>query len=196
MKSLKFIVIGMVLSLTNIAQSQVSVSLSFGSPPSWGPAGYDDVRYYYLPDVEAYYDVQSSMFIYFDGGAWIRRAYLPDRYRNYDLYGGYKVVLKDYRGNNPYVHFVDHRSNFRRGYHGETQRTIGERPDQSRRTDTRQVEKHENRESFRGKGKESVRSNDKGNDKGNVQGNDKGNSRRNDTKKENVDQGKGKDRKR
>ena len=26
-------------------------------------------------------------------------------YSNYDLYGGHKVVLADYRGNSPYVYF-------------------------------------------------------------------------------------------
>ena len=95
----------------------------------WGPVGYTGARYYYLPDVESYYDVQSSMFIYYSGGAWIHRAYLPERYRGYDLYGGYKVVMKDYRGNAPYTHFNEYKKKYTRGYHGETQRTIGVRPE-------------------------------------------------------------------
>ena len=42
-----------------LLQAQFSLSVHFGPPPPWGPAGYASVRYYYLPDIEAYYDVQS-----------------------------------------------------------------------------------------------------------------------------------------
>jgi hypothetical protein len=98
-----------------------------GTPPAWGPAGYSDVRYYYLPDVEAYYDVETSMFIYISGNQWIRRSYLPTRYRNYDLYHGYKVVMNDYRGNSPYSNFKQHRMKYAKGYRGAEQRNVSER---------------------------------------------------------------------
>ena len=128
MKTLKFIVIGIVLFLSGSVQAQVSLNINIGVPPPWGPVGYNSVRYYYLPDVESYYDVQSSMFIYYGGGKWNHNAHLPVRYKNYDLYGGYKVVMNDYHGNTPYTHFKEHKKQYYRGYHGETQRTIGERP--------------------------------------------------------------------
>jgi hypothetical protein len=128
MKSFKLIVTGMLLFLAATVQSQVSVNVNIGSPPPWGPAGYTEVRYYYLPDVESYYDVQSSMFIYYTGGSWVHRKYLPRQYRSYDLYNGYKVVMTDYRGNTPYTHFTDHKTKYAKGYHGQSQKTIGERP--------------------------------------------------------------------
>lgn len=128
MKALKFIFIGMVLLLAGTAKSQVSISLNL-SPPLWGPVGYDDARYYYLPDVESYYDVQASRFIYNDGGVWVHRQYLPARYRNYDLYGGYKVVMNDYRGDRPYAHFREYRTRYARGYRGHEQHNIGMRPE-------------------------------------------------------------------
>jgi len=128
MKTLKLILIGLIFSLSANIQAQVSVNVSIGSPPPWGPVGYTSVNYYYLPDVEAFYDVPSSMFIYNSGGVWVHRAHLPDRYRNYDLYNGYKVVMTDYRGNSPYSHFKEYRTKYAKGYHGPSQRTIGERP--------------------------------------------------------------------
>jgi hypothetical protein len=128
MRSLKIIVIGMVLFLASVLQAQVSMNVNLGSPPPWGPVGYSSAHYYYLPDVEAYYDIQSSMFIYYGGGAWVHRAYLPARYKSYDLYGGYKVVMKDYHGNAPYTHFKEHKMKYAKGYHGGPQRTIGEKP--------------------------------------------------------------------
>lgn len=128
MKALKLFVTGMALFLAGTMQAQVSVSMTLPAPPPWGPVGYSEARYYYLPDVEAYYDVQSSMFIYYNRGAWIHRAHLAGPYRNYDLYGGYKVVMTDYHGNAPYNNFKEYQMRYRKGYRGEAQRTIRERP--------------------------------------------------------------------
>ena len=128
MKAFKFIFIGILLFFAYSGQAQISVNVNLGAPPQWGPAGYTDARYYYLPDVEAYYDVPSSQFIYFSGGNWVHHAYLPSRYRNYDLYNGYKVVMTDYRGNAPYTYFKEHKVKYAKGYKGHAQKNIGERP--------------------------------------------------------------------
>ncbi len=145
MKTFKLIVIGIILFLANNMQAQVSVNINLGSPPQWGPVGYPEVRYYYLPDVEAYYDVQNGMFIYYGGGVWIHRKHLPTRYRNYDLYNGYKVVMTDYYGNTPYIHFKDYKMKYAKGYRGNEQKSIGMKP---------------------GKGNYNSKKNDKGNSKG------------------------------
>ena len=95
MKSLKLIIIGIILFLSCAVQAKVIDSVYVGTAPPWGPAGYSDARYYYLPDVEAYYEIQSTMFIYQDKGLWVRRPFLSKQYRNYDLYRGYKVVMNE-----------------------------------------------------------------------------------------------------
>ena len=128
MKTLKLIVFGIVLFIAGSIQAQLSVNINIGSPPQWGPVGYSEARYYYLPDVESYYDVQSSRFIFYNGRAWVRSAYLPSRYRNYDLYNGYKVVMTDYRGNSPYRYFKQHKYKYAKGYRGQSQRSIGAKP--------------------------------------------------------------------
>jgi hypothetical protein len=128
MRVLKFIIIKVLLFSAIAVQSQVTVNVNIGSPPLWGPVGYTEVRYYYLPDVESYYDVHASQFICFVDGAWVHRAHLPSRYKSYDLYGGYKVVMTDYHGTAPYVHFKDHKSKYAKGYRGPEQKTIGEKP--------------------------------------------------------------------
>lgn len=110
------------------AQAQVSINVNIGTPPSWGPQGYDDSRYYYLPDIDVYYDVNQSVFIYDNGGKWIREKRLPSRYRNYDLYSGYKVVLSDYRGDSPYSYHTKHKASYPKGYHGKPQKNRGEKP--------------------------------------------------------------------
>ena len=119
---------GILLLIISSLQSQISVNINIGSPPQWGPVGYSGVQYYYLPDVEAYYDVPSSRFIYYEGGSWVHRTYLPTRYRNYDLYGGYKVVMTDYHGKTPYHNFKNHKMKYGKGYRGHAQKNIGQRP--------------------------------------------------------------------
>lgn len=128
MKNLKLVVVALFFLLAGTAKAQVSVSVNIGSPPMWGPVGYTEVRYYYIPAVECYYDVGNSMFIYFDNGVWVNRRDLPYRYRNYDLYNGYKVVMVDYQGNTPYTSFGDHKKQYGKRYHGDYQKTIGENP--------------------------------------------------------------------
>lgn len=128
MKTLKLITIGALLFFSNAVYAQVSVSINISPAPLWGPVGYTEVRYYYLPGVQAYYDIQSSMFIYYSGGVWVHRTSLPARYRDYDLYSGYKVVMTDYHGNTPYTHFNHHKKQYSTSYQGASQKTIGHHP--------------------------------------------------------------------
>ncbi len=128
MNTLKLILLGILLCFALLAKSQVQVNVNIGSPPLWGPVGYVEERYYYLPDIEVYYDIQTSMFIYFGNGVWVHRTYLPSYYSNYDLYGGYKVVLTGYHGNSPYANFHNHKMQYKKGYHGKPQKNIGSNP--------------------------------------------------------------------
>ena len=182
MKTIKLIVFGMILMFAGSMQAQLSVRVNIGTPPAWGPAGYNSVHYYYLPDIESYYDVQNSMFIYYSGNRWVHSRNLPARYRNYDLYGGYKVVMNDYHGNRPYDHFREYRTKYARGYRGHEQRNIGERHDN--RGGGRQgmePNRMNNRANDRMRVQPNNRVQPQGNDRGHDQGN-KGQGRGNDKK--------------
>ena len=102
------------------AQIRLHVNINIGSQPVWGPVGYDYAEYYYLPDIETYYYVPSHQFIYLSNGRWIFAASLPPRYRNYDLYSGYKVVVNEPR---PYLHFDEDRTRYA-GYRGNHNQVI------------------------------------------------------------------------
>lgn len=151
MKAIKFIILGIALIFASESQAQVSVNVDLGSPPQWGPAGYSNVRYYYLPDVHSYYDVQTSYFIYYSGKSWVHRKSLPKKYRNYDLYNGYKLVMTDYRGNAPYTFYKQHKVKYPKGYRGNPQKSIGNRPG------------NENNKSKGNNGKHKSKGNNKGN---------------------------------
>ncbi len=143
MKALKLVALGIVLFLAGAVQAQVSVRFNIGLQPQWAPVGYENTRYYYLPDVESYYDVENSMFIYYERNSWVHRSYLPGRYRNYDLYGGYKVGMRDYRGNMPYYKHREYRDRYAHGRNRTIQRTIGYRPGREYYSDRNDREKNQ-----------------------------------------------------
>jgi len=137
------------------AHAQVSINVNIGTPPSWGPEGNDDSRYYYLPDIDTYYDVSQSQYIYVNNGQWIRERRLPVKYRQYDLYSGYKVVLNDYKGNSPYLYHKKHRANYPKGYHGKPQKNRGSKPVKQHKFENKQKpqkgnSKHDNSNKYKG----------------------------------------------
>lgn len=171
MKTCKLLAFGLFLLLAGSVQGQVSINVHLGTPPQWGPAGHSEARYYYLPDVESYYDVQASRFIYFNGRTWVHRTSLPARYRNYDLYSGYKVVMTDYRGNRPYSYFRTHKMKYARGYRGHEQRNIGDRPGRGNNGDNNRFENNSSRNDRNKEYKKENKREEKEN-RGNGRGND------------------------
>jgi len=83
------------LVLNNQLHAQVRVSINIGNQPAWAPQGYDDAQYYYLPDMDMYYDVPAHQFVYMNNRRWVRTAVLPPSYRRYDLYKIHKVAIND-----------------------------------------------------------------------------------------------------
>jgi hypothetical protein len=99
--------IGSLLGQTTFAQ--VTFKANFSVQPIWGPAGYDHVEYYYLPDIDAYYYVPGHKYIYREGNGWISRSSLPSRNRNTDLYNTRKVVINDPK---PYLRHADYKARY------------------------------------------------------------------------------------
>lgn len=47
------------------AKVHLSVGINIGSQPDWGPVGYDHADYYYMPDIDSYYDINAHQYVYF-----------------------------------------------------------------------------------------------------------------------------------
>lgn len=69
--------------------AQVNISFNVNQQPQWGPANVDYAEYYYLPEVDVYYNVPTSQYVYLNRGRWITVNSLPASYR-VDLYRTYK----------------------------------------------------------------------------------------------------------
>ncbi len=125
-------------SFSGAEASNINVSVNIGVQPAWGPVGYNYAAFYYFPDINVYYNVNQGMFHYPYRGGWASARYLPSLYRNYDLYGLYKVVISD---PNPWYYNQRHMYDYRQYRGNRSQVAIrnsyDDRYRDSRRNDVR-----------------------------------------------------------
>jgi hypothetical protein len=125
MKNLRLLLSAIVLFIAFGVQAQVETTRTTTTTttlPDWGVAGADNARYYYIPDIESYYDVRGQNFVYMKDGTWVKTKEVPAAYRDYDLYDSYKVVLTD--DMEPYADFDKMKVKYAKGYKGDPQKTI------------------------------------------------------------------------
>ncbi len=109
---------------TPIDAQRVQVGININLP-SWAPY-YDNanlVRYYYLPDIECYYDVRNREFIYMDDGEWMFGRTLPRNYAWFDLNNCFIVTL-DARVVEPWRHFHYYVAHYPRYYYRTVYRDL------------------------------------------------------------------------
>jgi hypothetical protein len=88
------------------------------TPPAWAPPynNVNEVRYYYFPDIECYYDVWTHEFIYLEDGSWMFGSTLPPSYSWFDLNTAYIVFLNS-NVYEPWRHFHYYVSHYPRYYY-------------------------------------------------------------------------------
>lgn len=84
--------------------------------PSWAPTYYTGTRYYYFPDIEAFYDLRSNMFVILSNGRWDYVNSLSSYYPYFDLSTSYIVVLNN-NVYNPWLHSQYYVSHYPRYYY-------------------------------------------------------------------------------
>jgi hypothetical protein len=111
--SIFFLCISNITVSAQIPQEGVNVV-----PPPWAPyyENVNMVRYYYIPDIECYYDVWNHEFVYLEDGSWMFGATLPSVYSWLDLNTAF-IVLLDYNVFEPWMHFHYYVSHYPRYYY-------------------------------------------------------------------------------
>jgi len=127
MKNLRTIAITaiFVIGLSGLAGCGTPSHLSVGvhyTNPSWAPPYDEGVRYYYLPDIEAYYDLSDQEFVYLDNGQWLFSPLLPPIYSGYDLYNSFVIAL-NLNVFQPWMHYQYYVSHYPRYYYHNFYRT-------------------------------------------------------------------------
>jgi hypothetical protein len=110
-----FIALNSCSAPTFAQNASIQLNLQF---PSWAPDYNNNhlVRYYYLPDIECYYDVRNREFIYMEDGEWMFGRSLPPVYAWFDLNNCFIVAL-DTRVMEPWRHFHYYVSHYPRYYY-------------------------------------------------------------------------------
>lgn len=84
--------------------------------PTWAPQYYTGTRYYYLPDIECYYDLGSRNFILLHNGQWIYVESISPYYSSYNLFDSY-VVIVNVNIYQPWMHHQYYNSHYPRYYY-------------------------------------------------------------------------------
>jgi hypothetical protein len=121
----KFIFIAAVLFCClsfKMADAQISFHLgvNINHQPDWGPVGYQHARYYYMPDIDVYYDVNAHQYVYDENNVWVHDGALPPRFSNFDRYRSYKVVVNE---RSPWEHNDEIRTRYE-GYRGRSDQRV------------------------------------------------------------------------
>jgi hypothetical protein len=90
------------------AHAQVGSSGWFGHP-AWGPAAPAGAQYYYVPEIDGYYDLAARNYIVQRNGRWVPVAAV----QGYNPASFHPVVV-DYRGRQPWAQYRDHHARYYR----------------------------------------------------------------------------------
>jgi hypothetical protein len=82
------------------------------SPPLIDPISNCQFRYYYFPNIEAYFDTQKNIYFFKEDSEWTSAEEIPNGYRGYSLYNKINVFITDYDDDN-ITQFIDiHRKKY------------------------------------------------------------------------------------
>ena len=90
------------------AHAQVGINIQLGHP-AWGPAVPAGAQYYYVPEIDGYYDLAARNYIVQRNGQWVPVATLP----GYNPATFHPVVV-NYRGRQPWAQYRDHHARYYR----------------------------------------------------------------------------------
>jgi hypothetical protein len=74
------------------------------------------VRYYYYPNLLAYYDTCNASYIYQKDGEWITAERIAPNYRGYSLYNNNYVLLEGFTNDEPYLLINEHKKKYPANY--------------------------------------------------------------------------------
>jgi len=100
---------------SQIAQAQISEDATLESRREATEA-FIGIRYYYYPNLEAYYDTRTALYIYKQNGEWIESETIDMNSRGYSMKNSMYVMLKGYLGDNPTELIAEHKKEYPADY--------------------------------------------------------------------------------
>ncbi len=95
LKIAHFLLICLLSFSASFAQSSLSKSASAKNTETSQNSTF---RYYYYPNLQAYYDKQTDLYLFRVNKQWITADSFPENYGGYSLYNNHRVKIDDYDG--------------------------------------------------------------------------------------------------
>ena len=113
MKNFTYLILGLLILSFN-AEAQVKLDTIYIRSKKVAPSTFKEVRYYYYPNLQAYFDSKIAMYFYKDNqtGQWIKSESLDPNTRGYSLKNGFYVMLEGLTEDNPYTLIADHKQKY------------------------------------------------------------------------------------
>lgn len=93
MKTVNYLILFLFLIIGTVATSQSYIIESQKDLIKQSKVSLDSTRYYYFPNLEAYYDTKNSMYIFKRKGEWVTESHIPANYRGYSLFNKrYEII--------------------------------------------------------------------------------------------------------
>lgn len=80
------------------------------------------IRYYYYPNLQAYYDLQTQLYLVQQKGVWLTTSFLEIQSRGYSLRNCFYVPLYDCLQEQPYLKIAEHQKMYPADYSGKRKR--------------------------------------------------------------------------
>ena len=111
------------MSFTTLASAQTSVNpdLSFEAQAIIDDGAIHNIRYYYYPNLQAYFDTDTGTYLYIVNNQWTEGKEIPKGLRGYSLMNKQRVAITDYAGDEPYNVFTKHKEMYPANYNAKRQ---------------------------------------------------------------------------
>ena len=107
-----YIVISTLIFATQFSQAQVHFDIASVSNSDNLKVDTTDIRYYYYPNLQSYYDTKRGLYIIKQNNSWITSESITSCFRGYSLKNNFYIVLKGYVGDEPYQFIEEHKHKY------------------------------------------------------------------------------------
>jgi hypothetical protein len=116
MKTLNYILLGIIIFYSQSISSQISIDTVFVSAKKNTTIKVEAVRYYYYPNLQAYFDIKYGLFIFKEKGSWVTSQTMDAGFKGYSVKNAFHVSLNEYHGEEPFKMLSQHKLKYPADY--------------------------------------------------------------------------------
>lgn len=127
MKNITKLILGLLVFSFNYSQAQVeldAVNIQAKKADQTEKSTFVDVRYYYYPNLQAYFDTKVAMYLYQENGEWVESEKLEPSTMGYSIKNGHYVMIEGYTGEEPYEMIAEHKAKYPADYSSRPKRDV------------------------------------------------------------------------